>query len=198
MKISMPENNTNIYTIKGYGWIKEKECGSARKCFERNDNGFQKLYARLTEEGVIAYPVENFGRFDKFSRLAVISTALSLYDAGVHYDKVKKQDIGILGTSWDGALDPDLAYFRDYVGAGRKLARGNLFIYTLPSSPLAEAAIHFGLQGPLLYMQYPENPRENLLAQAELMLKNKEAEAMLAVFLDTVETRCYYISGAEA
>jgi len=42
--------------------------------------------------------------------------------------------------------------FLDYVQAGRKLGRGSLFIYTLPSSPLAEAAIHFGLQGPVLYI----------------------------------------------
>ena len=51
----------------------------------------------------------------------------------------------------EGSLQSDLEYFRDYLEGGRTLSRGNLFIYTLPSSPLGEAAIHFGLLGPLLY-----------------------------------------------
>ncbi|MGQ9499188.1 MAG: hypothetical protein ACUVQ6_02265 [Dissulfurimicrobium sp.] len=46
-------------------------------------------------------------------------------------------------------------YFRDYLDSGRRLARGALFIYTFPSSLLGEAAIHFGLKGPLFRVSVP-------------------------------------------
>jgi len=192
----MRNNNPNISLVKGCGWVKEKECGAGkdRKWQYADPHG---LYAQLLKDSILPYPIENFGRFNQDSRLTCLSIALALYDAGVAYSKGNKQDIGILGTSPDGALNANLAYFKDYVDAGRKLGRGNLFIYTLPSSPLAEAAINFGLQGPLLYMRYLEKPQENLLAQAELMIKNKETRAILAVIFDTEETRCYYLSGVK-
>ena len=101
-----------------------------------------------------------------------------------------------MGASPAGALASNFAYFRDYVAYGRKLGRGNLFIYTLASSPLAEAAIHFGLQGPTFYMRHLEKTEENLLAQAEMMVRNQEAQAMLAVVLDTGRATCHCISGA--
>ncbi len=155
----------------------------------------RSLCAELLKEAVLAYPIENFGRFDAASRLVALSVALSLYDANIHYAKDKKQDIGILGTSPDGAMDSNLVYFRDYAQAGRKLGRGNLFIYTLPSSPLAEAAIHFGLQGPLAYIRHTNKPEENLLAQAKLMVRNKAAQAILAVSFGINEAACTCIQG---
>ena len=185
----------NIPMIKGHGWIKEGQCGCSKKGLLWQYSDLQLLCAQLLKDAVLAYPSEKFGRFDMSSRLVALSVALALHDADIHYAKDKKQDIGILGTSPDGALDSNLAYFRDYVEAGRKLGRGNLFIYTLPSSPLAEAAIHFGLQGPILYMRTLEKPEENLLAQAELMLRNKAAQAILAVSFSVNEASCKCIQG---
>lgn len=181
--------------IKGYGWIKEAQCGCSEKGLEWKFADFRSLCAQLLKDAVLAYPIENFGRFDAASRLVALSVALALHDADIHYAKGKKQDIGILGTSPDGALDSNLAYFRDYVQAGRKLGRGNLFIYTLPSSSLAESAIHFGLQGPILYMRNLEKPQDYLLTQAKLMIRNKAAQAILAVSFGINETICKYIQG---
>jgi hypothetical protein len=182
--------------VKGYGWIKEGQCGCNQKGLLWQYADLQLLCAELLKDAVLAYPIENFGRFDAASRLVVLSAALSLYDANIHYAKDKKQDIGILGTSPDGALDSNLAYFRDYAQAGRKLGRGNLFIYTLPSSPLAESAIHFGLQGPILYMRNLQKPQDYLLAQAELMVRNIAAKAILAVSFGINEAACKCIQGA--
>jgi len=183
--------------IKGYGWIKEGQCGCNQKGLLWQYTDQRSLCAELLKDAVLACPIENFARFNQDSRLVTLSVALALYDADIHYARDKKQDIGILGTSPEGALDSNLAYFRDYVGAGRKLGRGNLFIYTLPSSPLAEAAIAFGLEGPLAYIRYADKPEENLLSQAELMLGDKEAAAILAVILNSDEAKCYFVSGAE-
>jgi len=184
--------------VKGSGWIKDGQCGCNQQGLRWQYTDQRSLYAELLKDAVLAYPIENFGRFDAASRLIALSVALALYDVDIHYAKGKKQDIGILGTNLDGALDSNLVYFRDYVEAGRKLGRGNLFIYTLPSSPLAEAAIAFGLQGPLAYIRYIDKPEENLLAQAELMVRNKLAQAILAVSFGTNEATCKCIQGAMA
>src|SRR5574341_2368969 len=63
---------------------------------------------------------------------------------------------------------------------GRTLGRGNLFIYTLPSSPLGEAAIHFGLQGPLFYAAEGRASLGMVFEIAAEMLLLGETEAILA------------------
>ena len=191
----MRAESLNIHMMKGQGWVKEGACGCEGKGLQWQYADLRSLCAQLLKDAVLAYPIENFGRFDAASRLVALSVALALHDANIRYAKDKKQDIGILGTSPDGALDPNLAYFRDYAEAGRTLGRGTLFIYTLPSSPLAESAIHFGLQGPILYMRNLEKPEENLLSHAELTMRNKEAEAILVIILNTKEAKCYFVPG---
>ena len=112
--------------------------------------------------------------------MTAAAVALALRDAGRSYAPEKKQEIGIIGAGSEGSLPADLLYFRDYVECGRTLARGNLFIYTLPSSPLGEAAIHFGLAGPLLFASNAVAPLAAAISLAEEMLQFGEAEAMLA------------------
>ena len=179
--------------VKGYGWVKEGLCGCREKGLQWQYSDQRSLCTQLLKDTVLTYPIENFARFDQASKFATLSVALALYDAGSTYAKGKKQDVGILGTSLDGAFVSSLAYFKDYVEAGRKLGRGNLFIYTLPSSPLAEAAIHFGLQGPLLYMWSPDKAEEKLLKQAQLLIKNEETSFLLVVSTDSQETHCSFV-----
>ncbi|NQU73259.1 MAG: hypothetical protein HQ547_00925, partial [Candidatus Omnitrophica bacterium] len=167
--------NRDISVNKGCGWVKENICGCVGKSRKWQYTDQRSLYTQLLKDNVLSYPIDNFGRFNQDSRMVIFSIALALYDAGGHYVRGEKQDVGIVGTSPDGALTTNLSYFQDYVKAGRKLGRGNFFIYTLPSSPLAEAAIHFGLCGPLAYIGYAKEPEENLLVHAQYMIKNKNA-----------------------
>ncbi len=136
--------------IIGTGWITQKKCGCLKEKRQLQYSDLKSLYLRLQPE-ILKYPVENFFRFDTTAKLAVISIALALFDAKIPYNRNKKRRIDILGTNSNGALESNLIYFNDYIANGRTLARGNLFIYTLPSSFLAEAAIYFGLTGKLLY-----------------------------------------------
>jgi len=156
------------------------------------------LTAQLLHDHILAYPIENFARFDEASRHVTLSAALALYDAGIAYAKGKKQNIGILGTNPDGALISNLAYFEDYLAGGRTLGRAKFFIYTLPSSPLAEAAIHLGLQGPMTYMLAAKTPRETLWAHAGLLIKNEEVEAMLVISSTSEATECRVLTGEYA
>lgn len=157
----------------------------------------KSLRSRLQHESVFLNPVKNFGRFDAVSKMTCCAGALALCDAGITYSEHHKQDMGILGTNTVGCLESNVHYFRDYIETGRKLARGNLFVYTLPSSPLAEAAIAFGLQGPLLYMLFQQRQIPSLVQCAGKMILRGETQAMLAVKADENEAVCFVLKREE-
>ena len=136
--------------INGMGWLSAEGYGMVAAgrsvSFAPGEN-----WQSLPRDSFFTRPVKNFGRLDAVSRITMAAVSLTLRDGGVDASPLQKQAVGIVGTNSDGCLTTDTEYFRDYVENGRKLSRANLFIYTLPSSPLGEAAIHFGLTGPLLY-----------------------------------------------
>ena len=169
--------------VSGIGWIAGSECGCAGTG-ERFSYGGDD--AAVVQKSLFAHPFRNFGRLDRSSRMTAIAVALALRDAGRSYAPDRKQEIGIVGSGRDGSLPTDLAYFKDYVDCGRTLGRGNLFIYTLPSSPLGEAAIHFGLAGPLLYVSSGAS-LASAARIAEEMLELGEAETMLAGAVESDE-----------
>jgi len=177
--------------ISGIGWITKKKYGCVNKAIRRDYTDIKSLHSNLQNESVFLYPVKNFGRFDITSKMACCAGALALHDAGIKYSEKHKQDIAIIGTNTDGCLISNLNYFKDYVQTGRKLARGNLFIYTLPSSPLAEAAIHFGFQGPLLYIMFPQKQIPSLLQYAEGIISRREVSTVLAMKVDENKAVCF-------
>ena len=163
-------------SVQGIGWLTKDAYG----CIAR---GERSIYdggpgPDSLRDQLFPRPVKNFGRFDRLSRMACSGVALALRDAG--FEDTQKRDIGLIGTSREGSLRTDLDYFRDYIKGGRTLSRGNLFIYTLPSSPLGEAAIHFGLLGPLFYVADHGHSLAPLLDLAAEMIENREASFMIA------------------
>lgn len=180
--------------VKGIGWIAEGEYG----CFalgEKSPFTDDGTFDDLQRRGIFSQPFRNFGRLDRASRITAAAVSLALRDAGIPYAPEQKLDIGIVGTSGAGSLPTDLLYYKDYVDCGRTLARGNLFIYTLPSSPLGEAAIHFGLQGPLFF-QAAATALGTVLETAGSMLSMGEAGAMLAGAADE-RSAMYFVLARE-
>jgi len=165
--------------VRGIGWITRDAYGGVR-------TGTRHAFAdgeaadTLSKKNLFSYPVKNVGRFDRMSRMTCYAAALALKDAAVAYSAFQKQDIGVIGTSSAGSLQADVEYFKDYIEGGRTLSRGNLFIYTLPSSPFGEAAIHFGLRGPLLYLQDREASLAAVIDASEEMLLAGETTMVLA------------------
>lgn len=186
-----------MVVITGIGWITKKEYGGVMQKLRRDYTDTKSLRSRLQHESVFLYPVKNFGRFDAVSKMTCCAGALALGDAGITYSEHHKQDMGILGTNTGGCLESNVRYFRDYIETGRKIARGNLFVYTLPSSPLAEAAIAFGLQGPLLYMMFQQKQIPSLVQCAGKMILRGETQAMLAVKADENEAVCFVLRREE-
>lgn len=166
--------------VRGIGWVDGQGYGGVRQdtYTEYADReSFRKLGKT---DGLFNYPVKNFGRFETITQRVCYAVALALRDAGIEYAEGVKQDIGLLGTSPDGCVESNINYFKDYVEGGRSLSRANLFIYTLPTSPFAEAAVHFGLLGPLLY----GSDFAALATMAQGMVQRKEVSTMLLSVVD--------------
>jgi 3-oxoacyl-[acyl-carrier-protein] synthase II len=165
--------------VNGIGWISSTGYGMT---LSRRTTHFApgETLARVAREQLFRQPVKNFGRLDLVSRITLTAVSLALQDGGIAASPLEKQPIGIVGTNNEGSLATDLDYYRDYVDNGRKLSRANLFIYTLPSSPLGEAAIHFGLTGPLLFTMDRERSARSALTTASDLLDDGSVPAMLA------------------
>jgi hypothetical protein len=166
--------------ISGLGWIKKDNYGTLSKAFSFKD--LDVLPQDLLKSGYLKRAIKSYSRFDRASKLVVCSTAIAMADAGIDVAPEKKLNVGMFASGTSGCVDSNQSYFKDYVNSGRKLARGNLFIYTLPTSPLAEASIYFGFTGPILYCEFSRFPLKSLLKQASSCLFDGGLENMLAVF----------------
>lgn len=142
----------------------------------------KEVYTFLKDEAVFVQPVKYFGKFDATSKMALCTCGLALWDAGVSAGEAG--DWGIIGTNQRGCLTANLDYFNDYMDNGREKARGKLFVYTLPSTPLAETAIAFGCRGPQVYMQSTRPDLALLLDQAAQIMADSNAGGMLAVYAE--------------
>lgn len=182
-----------VIVIAGMGWVTQNEFGGVLRKHRRQCADTKSLHSCLQQDSILLFPIKNFGRFDVVSKRTCGAVALALFDAGLRYSSRSKLDMGILGTNSMGCHQSNVRYFKDYVDSGRVLGRGNLFIYTLPSSPLAEAAIHFGLQGPLLYLQASKDRTATVLRQAGSMIAAGEAAGMLAVVADEQEALAFVL-----
>ncbi|HBH61406.1 MAG TPA: hypothetical protein DDX85_06660 [Nitrospiraceae bacterium] len=164
-----------MISVIGIGWMNGQEYG----CILKN---IREFYSDgiFPKKKIFPFSYKNIGRLDHVSKLTCAAVALALQDAGIACVPEHKHDAGIISTNVSGSFETDMRYFRDYLDSGRTLSRGNLFIYTLPSSPSGEAAIYFGLQGPLLYIAAGNNSMGNVLKTAADMLIDHEARVMLA------------------
>jgi 3-oxoacyl-(acyl-carrier-protein) synthase len=164
--------------VHGIGWLTKAGYGCIKRGFRHTFSSGEDVHS-LAKRDIFAHPFKNFGRLDQISRMTAFAVALALRDAEMEYLPSKKQDVGIIGTSSEGSLKTDIEYFKDYIESGRTVSRGNLFIYTLPSSALGEAAIHFGFVGPLLYAAGRKNRIIEILDMAEEIILAQETAVMV-------------------
>ena len=166
----------------GIGWITGTACGRHGATRSRTDPTQADNAGSV--DSLIRRKIERFGRFDPVSRMVCRACKLALRDAGVESSQEVRKEFGIIGAGFEGSLAANAVYFKDYVESGRILARGNLFVYTLPTAPLGEAGIHFGFQGPLFSLICAETPLADALETASLLIQNGDAPAMLVVQAD--------------
>ena len=180
--------------IAGIGWIAQREYGCVTMGLRRSYPDMRALRSDLENEAVLLYPMKSFGKYDLVSKMTCCVSALALYDAGILYSENQKQDIGIVGTNADGCLQSNVEFFKDYVEHGRTLGRASLFVNTLPSIPVAEAAIYLKCRGPLVYMAFSQRQVPSLLSQSEKMILRGESKTILAVKASEQDALCFVVT----
>ena len=140
--------------------------------------------------GAFALP-RNFGRFSAESGLAFHAITQALKEAGLTPDESGSMcsRVGVIALDRDGSMAANRAYFADYVESGRVLGRGQLFVYTLPTSVAAECAIACRLRGPLLYVAEPEGGDGCALRAARGLLADGLADAVVMLTVTSEAAR---------
>jgi hypothetical protein len=105
---------------------------------------------------------KNFGRLDNMSKAIAYAVAPLLTQYGFYQEEFKKNSIHLFFSSEEGCVNSDREYFSDFIQYGETAGRANKFLYTLPTSPLGEASVHFGLTGRMLFFTAPDNGFKNL------------------------------------
>jgi len=164
--------------VTGIGWISSTAYGRVRTgVLEPLAPGTPRLPSKTD---VFDQPFKNFGRLDHASRMVCSCVGLALRDSGHPVPLAPDVLAGIVGGGRFGCEDSDRLYFTDYVEGGRTLGRGNYFVYTLPTSPLAEASIHFGLRAAVMYIQDVHDAMGAVLETSAMLMEEEEATFMLA------------------
>lgn len=168
--------------VRGGGWFTSDTWG----CVLHAKDGLRGDTAPGAVPAALAgrfSPPRNWGRYSPNVQAAYFAVALAHLDAGATPGSGERF-IGIVATGPGVLLEANVAYFRDYVDAGRKLGRGALFIYTLPTSTAAEVAIAMGLRGPLLHIQEPGPGWAPAIETAGDLLAKGDADAMIVLRAD--------------
>jgi 3-oxoacyl-[acyl-carrier-protein] synthase II len=105
--------------------------------------------------------------------------AFALRDAGLE-EWNQKRPIGIVASSVNGCLDTDIRFYDTVIPYGGILASPQLFAYTLASSFLGEAAIHFGIDGPSYVLNERPESHQMCLMTALLSLSAGECIALIS------------------
>ena len=105
-------------------------------------------------------------------------------------------DIGLLASGFDGCLAAQGEYFQDYITSGRSMGRGNLFVYTLPTSALSAVSLGLGLTGPTLHLHEDAGALAALVEHGTQMVAGGEADGILALYGDPHAAVCLAIDGA--
>jgi len=167
--------------VAGAGWVEAGAYGAVYKQLRGEYGKPRELHRSLETAGVLGGKIQNIGRFDIPTRRAFCAAALALHDAEFSSDE---KAVGLIGTGSEECIKANRNYLADYPAYGLRMGRANLFIYTLPTSPLAEIAIHFKLAGPLFYTRPLSDIYAHLLNTAKGLMAAGNTSAVLALWME--------------
>ncbi len=165
---------------------------SSQPEYNRFDYAYQEEPNPETIEILKAVP-SRWGRMPALARLLVVETGRILHshdylDSGNHLGE-SDLVVGLIGGTSRGSLTTDLA-FGDSLKAGVDLASPALFGYTLANIPLAEAANHYNLTGPVYALIEQERPLQSAQLECRRILAHlHDIDFMLACGFDEIGTK---------
>lgn len=181
--------------IHALGWCDMQHWGSVGANTSLRHGATPDLSVSAEVEGLIGGEVRYYARMPMQTRLSLVAMGQALRAS--HWGKSGLREIGMTTAGFDGCLDANHVYFRDHVETGRGAGRGSLFIYTMATSTIGEAAIALGLSGPALYVHHDVDPVTNLIEVSRQMATDGQADGVLALWSDTQAAVCFAI-GAES
>ncbi|NLF61019.1 MAG: hypothetical protein GX574_07675 [Lentisphaerae bacterium] len=97
--------------------------------------------------------LSDFRRAGPNVKRAILVAILAAIDCGPQW---RPDATALLGWNGEGCAAENALFWQDYVANGRTQGRGALFVPTLCSIPLCEAAITLGIHGPAAYLHGPD------------------------------------------
>ena len=138
------------------------------------DDAARKLFGALPER---------WGRMGLMGRAALVEVGHALQEEGMLAGDAPSLlpgwSGGLIVGSKRGSLAMDIAYIQT-LKDGLGMASPHLFSYTLPNIPLAEAAIQYGLTGPVFCM-ISDAPYDDALQEARQWLGDMTTTKTLIV-----------------
>ena len=137
-----------------------------------------------------------FGRLDLFSQIGVAAVALALEDAG---QSDGHHDLGLICATTSSCQRTDHNFYKT-VQDNPRLASPGLFVYTLATSFLGEAALRFAINGSSLALIEPQpGGCEALRIGLEQLCFGDEDVVVVGIcnlFEETATTKAPFFSGA--
>lgn len=145
-------DDTGRVVLSGLAWATKSELGTA----VAGSPVVRPLPAMDDPDALFRGGYRNWGRVAPQARLLACALEAGFRDLHIVAGAGKPAVWGLFGLNATGCHAENVAFFSDYVGHGRSLARGALFVQTLPSTAVAEASIHFALRGPVCHFVDPD------------------------------------------
>ncbi len=128
-----------------------------------------------------------WGRMTPLSRAVVVEAGRLLQQTGLlvagrHFN-IRGKKVGLVGATRRGSLAVDQE-FAGSMAENPQLASPALFGYTLANIPLAEAANHYGLVGPVFALYSTDDPLKMATLEAKRWLAAGQVDLMLACEFD--------------
>jgi 3-oxoacyl-[acyl-carrier-protein] synthase II len=120
-------------------------------------------------------------RMDRLCALALVACDGALVDAALSPTAAEwngERTAIVLGTAY-GCHATNEEYYRGVVRDGTLGASPRLFAYTLPSSPIGEVSIHYGVRGPTLALANGLTSGVDALAEAVALVVDGRADRAL-------------------
>ncbi len=155
------------------------------------DNAYSWAFSDQADDNIVAVlgnVPRRWGRMTPICRVLIVDLGKFLWEKGILTQGQKCSDlgmkVGLIGGTRRGSFHTDKAFIST-LHNGSGLASPALFGYTLPNIPLAEAAVYYGLVGPVYALLDSKKPLESAVCEAERLLSvQKELSFMLACEFD--------------
>jgi 3-oxoacyl-[acyl-carrier-protein] synthase II len=124
---------------------------------------------------------------DRLCALSLVAADAALFEAGLSLEALARRSsdrIGLVVGTRFGCHATNEEYFRGLLAEGPHGASPRLFVYTLPSSPVGELAIHFGARGPSRTVTSGRHAGLEAIARGAELCASGRADVVVAVAVE--------------